>query len=203
MIKTGGVYVDNGLKVIRSAIKGDHQAFEQIVYTYEKKVYNIAYQMFGNSHDASDASQEVFIKIYQKLNQFKFDSAFSTWLHRISVNTCIDLYRKKKRQNKDSFSIDKDIATEESSVSFELVDSGQTPEEQILQNEQVSEVREAIQELKEEQKTIIILRDIQGFSYEEIADILDCNIGTVKSRIARGRKSLKEIILKKREQNSS
>lgn len=195
--------MDNELKVIRAAINGDHQAFEQIVYAYEKKVYNIAYQMFGNSHDASDASQEVFIKIYQKLDQFKFDSAFSTWLHRISVNTCIDLYRKKKRLTKDSFSIDKDIATEESSVSFELVDSGQTPEEQILQNEQVAEVREAINALKEEQKTIIILRDIQGFSYEEIAEILSCNIGTVKSRIARGRNSLKEIILKKREQNSS
>jgi RNA polymerase sigma-70 factor (ECF subfamily) len=201
----GGVVVsvDIQLSVIRNAIKGEENAFETIVYTFEKKVYNIAYQMFGNEHDAYDASQEVFIKIYQKINQFKFDSAFSTWLHRISVNTCIDLYRKKKRQNKNSFSLDKEITTKESTITFELKDDNLTPEENVIQNENVKEVRMAINKLSDEHKMIIILRDINQYNYNEIAEILDVNLGTVKSRLARGRKSLKEIILKKREQNTS
>jgi len=201
----GGVVVsyDIELRIIKDATRGNPEAFEKIVTTFEKKVYNIAYQMFGNEHDAYDASQEVFIKIYQKLSMFKFDSAFSTWLHRITVNTCIDLYRKNKRQTKENFSIDKEISTKDSSVSFQLVDSGLTPEENSIQIETVNEVRQGINELSEEHKAIIILREINQYNYNEIAEILDCSLGTVKSRLARGRNALKEIILKNREQNTT
>lgn len=190
-------------QLIKKAIKGDVKSFETIVYQYEKKVYNIAYRMFGNEHDAYDASQEVFIKIYQKLSQFKFDSAFSTWLHRLATNTCIDLYRKRKRQTKDQFSIDKEIYTKESTVTFDIEDDSGTPEEKVVQSETVNEVRTAINQLKEDHKAVLILRDINQMSYQEVADILDVSVGTVKSRINRARNALKEKILEIREQNSS
>lgn len=190
-------------QLIKKAIKGDVNSFETMVYQYEKKVYNIAYRMFGNEHDAYDASQEVFIKIYQKLDQFKFDSAFSTWLHRLATNTCIDLYRKRKRQTKDQFSIDKEIYTKESTVTFDIEDDKHTPEEKAVQNETVNEVRTAINQLKEDHKAVLILRDINQMSYQEVADILDVSVGTVKSRINRARNALKEKILAIREQNST
>lgn len=187
--------------IVRLAAQGDIDAFERIVLSYEKKVYNIAYQMFNNEQDAYDCSQEIFIKLYKNIHSFSFESSFSTWLHRLAVNTCIDSYRKKKRQNQNLESLDEPVETEETNrVQKQFADPSLTPEQKTVQNETVNEVRNAINHLKEEFKVIIILRDIRGHTYEEIAEILECNIGTVKSRIARARSSLKDIILKCREQ---
>ncbi len=189
--------------LISKAISGDVDAFEKIVLTYEKKVYNIAYNMFTNEQDAYDASQEVFLKLYKNLHSFKFDSSFATWLHRIAVNTCIDEYRKKKKHlQQAAFSFDEPLENESSSIKRQIKDDGLTPEEQIVKHETVSEVQRAIENLKEEHKTIIILRDIRGHSYEEVAEILACSVGTVKSRLSRARSALKQIILDMREQKT-
>jgi RNA polymerase sigma-70 factor (ECF subfamily) len=188
--------------IIIKAKKGHMKSFEKLITGYEKRVYNIAYQMFGNEHDAYDVSQEVFIKVYKSLEKFNFNSSFSTWLHRITVNTCIDEYRKKKKHNIVS-SIDESYEQDEGSMNKQFVDKGLTPEEEVLKNENVNFVRESIDELKEEHKMIIILRDIKGYSYDDISDILNISVGTVKSRISRARKNLKNIIIKKREQNNN
>ncbi len=189
-------------KLIKKAVKGDALAFEQLILPYEKKVYNIALQMFKNEHDAYDAAQEVLIKIYKNLDKFKFESAFGTWLHRLTMNTCIDEYRKRKRHVTHTTSMDQTASDDEVPIR-QFEDKKPTPEQQVLKNEVVNEVHSAMDMMKEEQKLLIIYRDIQGYTYDEIAAILDCNLGTVKSRIARSRKALKEIIIKKRELNST
>lgn len=184
--------------LIKKAIKGDVDAFEKIVLFYEKKIYNIAFQMFKNEHDAYDASQEVFIKVYKSIDKFNFNASFSTWLHRIAVNTCIDEYRKKKR--KTHISLDEPVETESNSIERQIEDKSMTPEEVIIQNENVNEMRAAIRQLNEDHRIIIILRDIKGYSYEEITNILECSIGTVKSRLSRARNALKNIIVENKEQ---
>lgn len=186
-------------KLIKQAIDGDSSAFESLILPYEKKVYNIAYQMFKNEQDAYDAAQEVLIKVYRNLDKFNFESGFSTWLHRLAMNTCIDEYRKKKRHRAKTVSMEQKDDGEDRPV-MQLVDHKPTPEQQVLQDEQVREVREALGQLKEEQRIMLIYRDLQDMSYKEIAKICDCSLGTVKSRIARARKALKEIIQRNREQ---
>lgn len=188
--------------LIKKAMKGDVDAFEKIVLFYEKKIYNIAFQMFKNEHDAYDASQEVFIKVYKSIDKFNFKASFSTWLHRIAVNTCIDEYRKKKRKVYNTFSLDEPVESESNSIERQIEDKSMTPEEIIMQNETVDEMRVAIQQLKEDHRIIIILRDIKGYAYEEIANILDCSVGTVKSRLSRARNGLKKIIVENKEQKS-
>lgn len=190
-------------KLIKMAVKGDVNAFEKIVYTYEKKIYNIAYNMFTNEQDAYDATQEVFIKLYRNIHSFKFDSSFATWLHRIAVNTCIDEYRKKKKHiYQTAYSLDEPIENEDSAVVREIKDQSKTPEDKIIQNETIEDVRKAISQLKEEYKSIIILRDLNGYSYEEIAKILDCSLGTIKSRLSRARNALKNKVLNIEEQKT-
>ncbi|PKM50704.1 MAG: RNA polymerase subunit sigma-24 [Firmicutes bacterium HGW-Firmicutes-7] len=185
--------IENSL--IKKAIRGDSDAFEKIVLMYEKKVYNIAFNMFGNEHDAYDSSQEVFIKLYKNIHSFKFDSSFGTWLYRIAMNTCIDEYRKKKRQNKQAYSLDEPIENESSNIDRQLRDPAMTPEQQIVQLEEVMRIRKAIGELKEDHRAIVILRDIRGHSYDEISEILHCSVGTVKSRLSRARIALRDIII--------
>lgn len=188
-------------EIVKKAIGGDRDAFERLVLSYEKKIFNIAYQILHNEQDAYDVSQDVFIKLYKNITSFAFDSAFGTWLHRLAVNTAIDAYRKKKRQQENVFSINENVTTEESDdLTVQIPDESLTPEAQVLRQETVMEVRSAIEELKEEFKVILVLRDIRGHTYEEISGILGCEIGTVKSRLARARNALKNIILVRREQ---
>lgn len=189
-------------KLIQRAIDGDQRAFEQLIIPYEKKVYNIALQMFKNEHDAYDGAQEILIKVYRNLSKFKFESAFGTWLHRLAMNTCIDEYRKRKRHMAHTMTMEQSSGDEDMPAR-QFEDQGMGPEAQILQKEVVAEVRAAMDDMKEEQKLLLIYRDIQGHSYEEIAEMLECNLGTVKSRISRARRALKEIIVKKREQIAS
>ena len=185
--------------LIQKAQKGDTNAFGTLVASYEKFIFNVACKMFSNSEDASDIAQEALIKAYKNIDKFDFNSSFSTWLYRITVNACIDEMRRRK--GRESFSIDAE--DEESGLAVQIEDTSLGAEERVIQNETVSEVRAAIDKLSEEHKTVIILRDLQDMTYEQVAQTLDLSIGTVKSRLARARKSLKDIILKDREQKEN
>lgn len=185
--------------LIQKAQKGDTNAFGTLVASYEKFIFNVACKMFSNSEDASDIAQEALIKAYKNIDKFDFNSSFSTWLYRITVNACIDEMRKRK--GRESISIDAE--DEESGLAVQIEDTSLGAEERVIQNETVSEVRAAIDKLSEEHKTVIILRDLQDMTYEQVAQTLDLSIGTVKSRLARARKSLKDIILKDREQKEN
>ena len=185
--------------LIRKAKQGDMHAFEELILKHEKIVYNVALRMMNHGEDAKDISQEVFLKAYRSLSNFDERSAFSTWLYRITHNTCIDEMRKRK--GKQSYSLEEELENEEGSMQRQIADEGDTPEESLLREEQKSEILQALDNLSAEHKAAIILRDVKGLSYEEIAEILELSLGTVKSRISRGRNQLKNEILKMREQN--
>ena len=186
---------DSNIEVlIKKAILGDSSAFEELIKNYERIVYNIVYRMLNDSEDVKDISQEVFIKVYRNLDKFDGKSLFSTWIYKITMNTCIDEIRK--RRGKQTYSIDNEMDKEENKKQFANI---KTPEDFYISKENREEIIDAINMLKDEYKKIIILRDINGFEYSKIAEILEISLGTVKSRIARARLKLRNLILANRE----
>lgn len=177
--------MNGDLELIRKAKWGDINAFEELISGYQQKVYNTAYRFFNNEEDAWDITQEVFIKIYTSLKNFKEGSAFSTWLYRIAVNTCIDFSRKRKKKD---LSLDDEI----SNVALKIASPQPLPDEVAEKKELRNAITMAILALPEDLRICVILRDIQGFTYLEISELLNCSIGTVKSRINRGRRALRE-----------
>lgn len=190
----------NEARLVKRAKQGDMHAFEELIIQHEKIVYNVALRMMNHSEDAKDISQEVFLKAYRNIGNFDERSQFSTWIYRITANTCIDEMRKRK--GRQSFSLEEELESEEGSMQWQVADAGETPEESMLREEQKSEILQALESLSPEHKVAVILRDIKGLSYEEIAEILELTLGTVKSRISRGRNQLKQEILKLREQDA-
>ncbi|MFV0519547.1 MAG: RNA polymerase sigma factor [Lachnospirales bacterium] len=184
--------------LVKNALKKDKFSFETLVKKYEKLVYSIAYRMFNNREDAEDITQNVFIKVYNKLDTFNEGQSFKAWISTVTTNSCIDELRKRK--NKSTISIDKTIDGEDNEFMFELPSNEITPIDQLVNKERRSIILESICELKKSNKQLIILRDINDLSYEEIALHLDMNIGTVKSKISRSRLKLKNIIMEKMEQ---
>ena len=168
--------------------EGDLEAFQQLIQPCELKIYNTALGIVQSHHDAEDVMQETLIKIFSNIHKFKGDSKFSTWVYAIAVNAAKDHLRKKK-----------------SVVSFDpaehqqfLEDGGQEVVDQVVAGETMGEIRSAMEQLKEEMKVPLVLRDIEELSYEEIAKILGLSLGTVKSRIFRGREKLREILVQKK-----
>lgn len=178
--------------LVQKCKQGDIEAFEVILKIYEKKIYNFAYRMLGDKEDAMDTTQEVFMKAYKSINTFNGNSSFSTWLFKIAKNVCIDYLRKNDKAR--IYSLDKTIKIDGEEIKKETPDTSNLPEEIVKKRELQRIVHQAIARLPEKYKAVIILRDLQNFSYKEIAEILNCSIGTVKSRISRGRKELKNIL---------
>lgn len=183
-------------KLIQSAKKGNKVAFEQLIELYEKKVYNIALHMLKNEEDAKDAAQDSLIKIYRNIKKFDGKSSFSTWVYRVTVNTSLDLIRKKKSsKERDTYSLDDQIQVNEQNTMAMGHQGTIHPESHVMKQERLAYLKNALELLNEEQRMMIVLRDIQGFSYKEIADITKTTEGTVKSRLNRSRKKLKEILM--------
>ncbi len=188
---------DNERLLLEKAKSGDVAAFESLIQGCQKKVFNIALRMLENKDDAFEVSQEVFIKIFRSLSNFKGNSSFSTWVYKITVNICLDEIRKRK--NARVLSLDETVKYKDSEVQLQIQDDGPTPDIEAEKNEIKRVVNNAIKDLNEEHRMVIILRDIQGFSYEEISQMTSCPEGTVKSRLNRARQSLKEILKSKKE----
>ncbi len=178
------------LSVIRRVLDGDANAFEAIVREYERNVYNIALRMSGEREDALDISQEAFLKAYHSLHSFRGESKFSVWLYRIVSNTCLDFLRERKRRAEVPLVRGDDEDEEEREIPDESL-SPETLYERSLTREAV---RRGLLSLPEDQRKILLLREIQGFSYEEIGKILSLESGTVKSRIFRARRKLCEFL---------
>jgi RNA polymerase sigma-70 factor (ECF subfamily) len=176
--------------LIEWAKAGNISAFEELISLYEKKIYNFCYRMTNNREDAEDLAQEVFIKVYRNLDGFKGDSKFSTWIYRIAYNTCVDKHRRKKKIQ--FFSLDS--GNDENVGTMQLVSGNPLPEDEVIQKERYKKIQACIASLKPKYKTVIILRDIQNYSYEEIAEILQLPLGTVKSHISRARAALSDAL---------
>jgi RNA polymerase sigma-70 factor (ECF subfamily) len=182
----------NELWLVEQSRNGDVDAFEELIKDYKKIAYNIALRVLRNVEDAEDASQEALIKVYKSIQNFNMQSSFKSWMYRIVVNTCIDFKRKKSIN---AVSIDENIDLGgNKEFQIEIADDTNNPDILIEKNFNSKLISDAVGRLEDDFKTIIILRDIQGFSYSEISEMLSCNLGTVKSRLNRARKSLKEIL---------
>ncbi len=174
------------LSIIGDVLGGDANAFESIVREYEKNVYNLALRMSGDREDALDISQEAFLKAYHSLRSFRGDSKFSVWLYRIVSNTCLDFLRERKRRAEVPL-VRGDEGEEEPT---QIRDESLSPEALLERRLTREALRRGLDSLPEDQRKILLLREIQGFSYEEIGRILSLESGTVKSRIFRARKKL-------------
>lgn len=189
--------LEDQLLVERSK-KGDREAFEHLVRLYENKVYTIAYRLMGNHADASDLAQDAFIKIYQALPNFRGDSSFSTWIYHITVNVCRDELRKRQRRP----TVSLDEPTGENNTTYEIRSNAPGPEEMLDRSETQAMIQECLNNLSDDYRTILVMREIQDLAYEEIAELLGCSLGTVKSRLSRARQALKEKISKQMELSS-
>ena len=182
--------------LIKQCKDGDQAAFERIVLTYRDRIYNLCRYMLGNPQDAEDAAQDVFIKAYQNLKHFKPHASLYTWLYRIAINTSID-YRRKRL----SFwgSLWRDSSREEDLLNHQP-SSILSPEQLYTSKELGKSIQFALQKLSTKLRTILILKEIEGLSYEEIAAILKISIGTVKSRLSRAREEMKKLLKEVTEQ---
>ena len=180
------------LTIIRRVQHGDTEAFSVLVAAYEKNVFNVALQMTGNREDAQDMAQEAFLKAYTSLSSFRGDSRFSSWLYRIVSNVCLDYLRRQNRRPKSSLTVEDD---EGETVELDIPDESQSPEALLERKLTREAVRRGLRELPPEQRQILLLREIQGLSYDEIAEAMDLEPGTVKSRIFRARKKLCAFLL--------
>lgn len=173
--------------VISRAKQGDHRAFEVLVTEYEQKVYSLAYHYVGSEQDAMDICQEVFLRVYRFLPQFSGESRFSTWLYRVTSNACKDFLRKKGSRMEVSLSQE----GEEEDYTLEVPDLRYHPENVMEQKEMRRQIEESLHQLSPDHREILVMRDVLGLSYEEIANSLDLEEGTVKSRISRAREKLR------------
>ena len=179
--------------IVQRIIGGETEAFELLVLEYQKNVYNVALRITGNAEDAADMAQEAFIKAFNSISSFKGDSRFSVWLYRIVSNVSVDFLRSKARRPSSSLSIENE---EGETVELEIADESLSPEKLLETKLSSQAVRRGLDSLPEDYRQILLLREIQGLSYDEIAQVLDIEIGTVKSRIFRARKKLCAYLIK-------
>jgi RNA polymerase sigma-70 factor (ECF subfamily) len=178
--------------LVRKAQSGDSRAFDQLVTRYRGKVYGMCYHLVQNDQDAWDLSQEAFIKAWRAMPSFKGDSSFYTWIYRISHNCAYDWLRKKRIQGEGEFNdeIGKPIA-----AGAEAVPKGDRSPDEVLKNRELGvRIKDAIAQLTPDHRMVVLLREVEGQSYEDIAQIMECSLGTVMSRLFYARKKLQELL---------
>ncbi|OGP65241.1 MAG: hypothetical protein A3K22_01040 [Deltaproteobacteria bacterium RBG_16_42_7] len=176
------------LSIIDRFKNSDEAVFEKLILKYQDRIYNLCRHMLGNAHDAEDAAQDTFVKAYRNLTKFKPESSLYTWLYRIAVNTCLDYKKRPLFASLFRKSDEGDELIREHSSSW-------PSPERLYESKQIGlALHGGIRKLSPKLRTVIILKEIEGLSYEGIADILEVSIGTVKSRIARARDDLKVLL---------
>ena len=182
-------------EVIESCKAGNEKAFAEIVFHYQKKVFNIAYRMLGNFEEAKDLAQEVFISVFESIKDLKEEIKFDAWLTQITLNHCRNRWKYlKRRQYFNSESLDDPIETEDGNIPKAIVDPSDSPET-LYEKKSIQEfIQRGLLELKEDQRELLVLRDLQGFSYGEMGELLGLPEGTIKSKLHRARMELKEVL---------
>ncbi len=184
-----------GKEVIESCKAGDRQAFEEIVLYYQKKVFNIAYRMFGNMEEAKELAQEVFLSVFDSIKDLREEIKFDGWLTQITLNHCRNRWKYLKRRHYfTSESLDDPIETEDGDMPRQMSDPSDNPET-FYEKKMIQQfIKRGLLKLKGDQRELIVLRDLQGYSYEEIGKLFHLPEGTVKSKLHRARMDLKEIM---------
>ena len=176
--------------LLEKARHGDQEAFGELVRLYEKKVYALTLRMCKNPDDAAEAAQEAFLAAWQGLKFFRGEASFSTWLYRLASNACVDLLRKEQRHKAAA-----GPSLNDADTYMDIADDAATPQELAERSELREQIEEGLQSLSPEHREVLILRELHQLSYDEIAQTLDLDTGTVKSRISRGRKALRNFLL--------
>jgi len=190
MVTNGEVSRQAIKRLVEQAQQGDAKAFTALAEKYKNGVYNYIVRMLHDRTEAEDIAQETFVRAYQALPEFRGAASFHTWLYRIASNLAIDAARRRSRRT--SISLDEPVTTDEGEVSRQLPDERPGPFEELQSAQTQQAVREAIAELSPKLRSVIVLYDLQGLSYQEIGDILGCPLGTVKSRLFNARNQLQE-----------
>ncbi len=180
--------------LIQAAKEGNLAAFNRLVLNYQNLAFSLAYRILGNADSAADAAQDAFLKAYRNLGQYRGGS-FKAWLLRIVTNVCYDQLRSMQRRPTNSL---EDIAVDPEHAA-RLVDHGERPGDYALRQELGNVLQSAIQRLPVEQRMVLLLSDVEGLSYEEISQVMDTSLGTVKSRLSRGRAKLRAFLMESQE----
>ena len=167
--------------------KRDEAAFEELIRQYEKKVYTLCFRMCGNSEDAEEAAQDAFLALWRGIDRFRQESSLSTWIYRLATNACIDTLRRRKKQSGS-------VSLDDEELFVDAVDTSPQPQETVEHREAQKLLQEGLPALPEEYRKVLILREIEGLSYTEIAESASIELGTVKSRISRGRSLLRNFL---------
>lgn len=176
-------------KRIKQVIKGDQNAFGEIVEIYKDKVFQLCFRMVGNRHEAEDLAQEAFVRAFVNISSFNQTLKFSTWLYRIATNLCIDRLRKKKPD----YYLDAEVAGTEGLTMYSQIPAKTVlPEEEVVSLEIQQQIQLEISKLPEKYRSVIVLKYIEELSLNEISEILELPLGTVKTRIHRGREALRK-----------
>jgi RNA polymerase sigma-70 factor (ECF subfamily) len=171
---------------------GDLSAFDELVRYFERPVYGVCLRLLGDAEDARDAAQETFLKIYRGLHSFRGDSGLKTWIYRIAINQAMNQQRWWKRRRRDeTVSLELNRKGSDLTLESSLCDANASPETRAIEQERERKILRALSEVQKDYRAALILREIEELSYEEIAETLEISIGTVKSRIARGREELR------------
>jgi len=182
-------------EVIEGCKAGDERAFEEMVLSYQKKVFNIAYRMLGNIEEAKDLAQDVFVAIFNSIKELREEAKFEAWLTQVTINHCRNRWKYlRRRKYFDSDSLDDPLETENGAIPRQIPCSSENPE--LFYEKKVIQqlVQQGLLRLKEDQRELVVLRDLQGFSYEEIGRLFHLPEGTIKSRLHRARMELKGIL---------
>lgn len=182
---------DEERRLVERAQRGDVDSFNALVRAYEGRVYNLCYRMLGDPDSAADAAQDAFLAAFRNLRSFRGGS-FRSWMLRIATNACYDVLRQ--RQRRPSVSLDTDADDDDESSPLQIADAAESPADFALRRELAAAIQRGLVELPDEQRVIVILSDIEGLAYEEIAQITNTNLGTVKSRLSRGRARLRDVL---------
>ena len=178
--------------LVTAAKAGDKEAFSRLVEAYQDRIYGYLSRMLSDPDEAEDVAQEVFVRAYRSLGKFRGASSFHTWLYRIASNLAIDVARRRKRQDNSVYSLDASVEVGEDEYDRDIPDDSGAPDQLTEQREVREIVRQVVDELPEKLRDVVILYELQGESYEDIASILDVPLGTVKSRLFNARGQLKK-----------
>ena len=183
---------DQDAALVRAFQAGDRAAFDKLVLKHKDNLFNLVYWYLNDYQQASDCAQEIFIKVFKNLKRFRFESAFSTWLYKIAVNTCKNMLKSSAHKwQKRTVSLEDPKGSESKNPIHEMPNGGPSPANGLERKERLMLIQEAINSLPEEQNQVVVLRDIQGLSYDEISEVTGMKQGTIKSRLARGRLELR------------